>query len=243
VIVVAHNAIAPAIYAIESPSWLLRIFYAGGSFPLDGTGVNVVILYVLVPWIGVMALGYGFGALMQKAPAQRQRTILLLGLGAILAFVVLRATGWYGDPRPWGAPAQMPQALAFLSTAKYPASLLFLLMTLGPALVAISLLDQARGRVAHWLQTFGRVPFFYYVLHIPLIHLVAVAISIVRTPDSTGWLVGNHPMDPPPVPDGYQWSLGLLYVVTALVVTILYFACRWYARVKAGRTSWWLGML
>ena len=137
----------------------------------------------------------------------------------------------------------MPRALAFLNTAKYPASLLFLLMTLGPALGAMSLLDQARGRVARWLQTFGRVPFFYYVLHIPLIHLVAVAVSLVRTPGSTGWLVGNFPMDPPPAPEGYMWSLALLYLVTALVVSVLYFACRWYARVKSEGRSRWLELL
>ncbi|MBC7894513.1 MAG: DUF1624 domain-containing protein, partial [Cytophagaceae bacterium] len=243
VIVLGHNAVAPAIYAVESPSWLLRVLYAGGSFQLAGTDWSVVVLYVLVPWIGVMALGYGLGAVMRTPAAARQRTLMLLGLGAILLFVVLRASGLYGDPRPWGAPAPMPRLLAFLNTAKYPASLLFLLMTLGPALVAMSLLDQARGRVTQWLQTFGKVPFFYYVLHIPLIHLVAAGISLVRTPESAGWLVGNYPMDPPPVPEGYPWSLPLLYLVTAFVVTLLYFACRWYARVKAGGTSRWLGML
>lgn len=242
-IVLGHNAIAPAVYGIESPSWLLRVFYAGGAFPLGGTGWNVVVLYVLVPWIGVMALGYAFGAVTRMPAGRRQRIALLLGIGAILLFLVLRASGVYGDPRPWGAPAPMPRALAFLNTAKYPASLLFLLMTLGPALVAIALLDQARGRIARWLQVFGRVPFFYYVLHIPLIHLVAVGVSLVRTPESTGWLVGNHPMDPPAVPQGYMWGLPLLYLVTALVVFVLYFACRWYARVKAEGTSRWLGML
>jgi hypothetical protein len=151
----------------------------------------------------------------------------------------------YGDPRPWPPPpdAGIPSWLAFLNTAKYPASLLFLLMTLGPVLVALPFLENARGRVARWLTVFGQVPFFYYVLHIPLIHVVAVLISLVRTPQSTGWLVANHPLLPPDVPPGYQWSLALLYFVTALVVVALYFPCRWYARVKGQSRSRWLRFL
>jgi hypothetical protein len=108
-------------------------------------------------------------------------------------------------------------------------------MTLGPMIVLIPLLENARGRVARWLAVFGRVPFFYYVLHIPLIHVVAVLISLMRTPSQTSWLVANHPMMPPPVPAGYTWSLTLLYVVTALVVVALYFPCRWFAGLKARR--------
>ena len=243
VIIAGHNAIAPLVYGVQSPSWLLRILYAGGSFQLGGGGWHVVILYVLIPWAGVMAAGYAFGAVMRLAPEVRQRITLRLGLGSILLFVVLRATGVYGDPNPWGSPGPMPSALAFLSTAKYPASLQFLLMTLGPMLAVLPFLERAHGRVATWLGTFGKVPFFYYVLHIPLIHVVAVLVSLVRTPESTGWLVGNHPMMPPEVPPGYRWSLGLLYLVTALVVVVLYVACRWFARVKAERRSWWLGLL
>ena len=137
----------------------------------------------------------------------------------------------------------MPSVLAFLNTTKYPASLLFLLMTLGPALVVLPFLDGAHGRVARWLETFGRVPFFYYVLHIPLIHLVAVLISLVRTPESTWWLVGNHPLMPPPVPDGYRWGLPLLYAVTTAVVVALYFPSRWFAARKAERRWWWVSYL
>ena len=234
--IVAHNAIAPAIFGIESPSWLLRVLYAGGSFSLPGLGWEVLILYVLVPWVGVMAAGYGFGAIVRMPADQRRRACLAIGGSAIGLFVLLRATGVYGDPRPW-EPGQ--PALAFLNTAKYPASLLFLLMTLGPAILVMPFLEGARGRVVRWLELFGRVPFFYYVLHIPLIHVVAVLISLVRTPESTGWLVANHPLAPPDVPDGYTWSLPLLYCVTALVVIGLYFPCRWFARVKAeGRHSW-----
>ncbi len=116
-------------------------------------------------------------------------------------------------------------------------------MTLGPTIALVPLLDRARGRVAGWLSVFGRVPFFYYVLHIPLIHVVAVLISLVRTPAQTSWLVANHPLMPPPVPDGYVWSLTLLYAVTAAVVIALYFPCRWFAGVKARRKEGWMSYL
>jgi len=232
-VIALHNAFAPMVG--EAPSWLMRILYAGWSFPAGGA--NVVVLYTLIPWAAVMATGYGFGAVMEKPPAARRRICLTLGLGCIALFVVLRATGVYGDPRPWARDAGV---LQFLATAKYPASLQFLLMTLGPMFVVLPLLENARGRVARWLEVFGKVPFFYYVLHIPLIHVVAVLISLVRTPESTGWLTGNHPMLPADVPPGYQWSLPLLYLVTALVVTALYFLCRWYARVKAERPRGWM---
>ena len=124
-----------------------------------------------------------------------------------------------------------------------PASLLLLLMTLVPTIALIPALEHARGRVARWLTVFGRVPFFYYFLHLPLIHAVAVLISLVRTPTQTSWLVANHPMMPPPVPDGYMWSLALLYTVTAAVVVVLYFPCRWFAGLKARRKEAWLSYL
>lgn len=237
-IIAGHHAMAPMVGAIESPSWLLRVLYAGWKFEVPGVGWNVVVLYTLIPWAGVMAAGYGFGTVLELPPERRRRICFSLGIAAVTLFIVLRATGLYGDPRPWdGTP------LGFLNTSKYPASLQFLLMTLGPMLIALPLLDNARGRVARWLSVFGQVPFFYYVLHIPLIHLIAVLISVVRTPESTGWLFANHPMLPPDVPPGYMWSLPLLYLVTALVVLALYLPCRAYAAKKRSSNSLWMRFL
>ncbi|HEX6100691.1 MAG TPA: heparan-alpha-glucosaminide N-acetyltransferase domain-containing protein [Thermoanaerobaculia bacterium] len=217
--IVSHNALAPVL----SKSTLL---YGGWTMPVGG--INLAVLYTIVPWFAVMAAGYAFGAIVH-----RQRAVLTLGIVAIAAFAILRATGVYGDPRPWES-----GALQFLNTSKYPASLQFLLMTLGPMFVALALLHNARG--GGWLEVFGRVPFFYYVLHIPLIHLTAVLISLARTPQHTSWLFANHPMLPPDVPPGYRWPLWMLYVVTAVVVIVLYFLCRWYARVKAERPRPWM---
>jgi uncharacterized membrane protein len=227
-IIVGHNAFGGLIGGGENPSPIQSILYGGGGFQLGPFGF--VVLYVLLPWLGVMAAGYGFGQVMLMSPDKRRRFCLTAGGIAVIGFIVLRAAGVYGDPRPWSADKGM---LAFLNPAKYPASLLFLLMTLGPLLIAITLLENARNRVTEWLRVFGQVPFFFYILHIPLIHVITLLISRVRTPESTGWLIANHPMMPPEVPPGYMYSLGLLYLVWAIVVVVLYFACRWFARVKA----------
>ena len=137
----------------------------------------------------------------------------------------------------------MPALFSFLNTTKYPASLAFLLMTLGPTIVLMPMLETARGAVARWLTVFGRVPFFFYMLHIPLIHFLAIVVSVVTMGSVSPWLFANHPMGNPPAPDGYTWSLGLLYLVWVAAVVLLYFPCRWFADLKARRNDWWLSYL
>jgi uncharacterized membrane protein len=140
-------------------------------------------------------------------------------------------------------PSRTPALLQFLGTNKYPASLLFLLMTLGPTILLIPLLERARGPMAGVLTVFGRVPFFYYALHIPLIHLIFVLLSVARFGTVIPWMTTNHPMFVPPPPPGYTYSLTTLYAITLLVVTTLYFPCRWFAKLKARRTERWLSYL
>jgi uncharacterized membrane protein len=223
----------------NGPNWILKILYFGGAVQLGGSGPPLLILFVIVPWIGVMMAGYAFGMVMEL-PAERRRAICIrLGLALTAAFIVLRALDVYGDPRPWHA-SKMPALLAFLATTKYPASLDFLLMTLGPMFILLGLAEGWRGKFTEIATTFGRVPFFYYVLHIPLIHLAACVVSLVREGRVNPWLFGNHPLAPPDVPPGYTWSLGLLYLVFLVCVTTLYFPCRWYARLRATRRSAWL---
>ena len=244
-IVAGHNATAfvprPSIDALLNGrlGWLWRILYFGGPV---GEHPTLFVLYSFIPWIGVMAAGYAFGTVMLGDAQRRRRLCFAIGLGATAAFVVLRLVNVYGD-RSWSAGGPMPAALAFLNTTKYPASLLFLLMTLGPVIALLPPLEEARGPVARWLEVFGRVPFFYYLLHIPLIHFMAVLISLFRTPAGTWWLFQDHPVGPPPVPDGYMWSLTLLYTVTALAVTTLYPLCRWFAALKRRRRDAWLSYL
>ncbi len=139
----------------------------------------------------------------------------------------------------------MPALLSFLNTTKYPASLDFLLMTLGPIIALIPLLEGRRGALARAITSFGRVPFFFYMLHIPLIHALALVVSKIRLGYVSAWLFANHPMGNPPPPEGYRWSLPLVYLVWGIAIVLLYFACQWFAAFK--RTSamqkkndWWL---
>jgi len=244
--IACHNLMDPYVPQIEQGlehapmAWLWQILYFGGEI----NGTPLVVLYVLVPWIGVMAAGYAFGALMRLEPARRDRMCYQIGGAAILLFLVLRGLDGYGDPRHWTTLQQPPSAvLRFLNTNKYPASLLFLLMTIGPIIASLPLLERARGAVANVLDVFGRVPLFFYLLHIPLIHALALVVSAIREGAVNPWLFANHPMSNPPPPEGYTWSLPLLYLVWAIAIALLYPACRWYARVKATNRSAWLSYL
>ena len=226
------------------PGWFLTMLYFGwGPIRLGGpAGTPLGVLFSIVPWIGVMMSGYAFGQVMQMSPDRRRSICLQLGVMLTTLFLALRTLNVYGDPNPWGD-GNMPAVLSFLATTKYPASLLFLLMTLGPMFILLGAAERWRGKVADMTATFGRVPMFYYLLHIPVIHLAACVVSLVRERQVNPWLFGNHPLAPPPVPDGYTWSLGLLYTVFAACVVALYFPCRWYAKVRATRRASWLSYL
>ncbi len=244
-VIVGHNVVDMAAQDALEPfreSWFWQFVYFGGVFPLGDGGPAVAVLYSIVPWIGVMAAGYGFGAILTRPPAERDRLCLTIGGIAIALFVVLRGLDGYGDPRHWsGAPATAPPAIfRFLNTTKYPASLLFLLMTLGPTIAVLPLAERARGVIGHVLAVFGRVPMFFYLLHIPAIHAAAIVVSLIREGRVDAWLFANHPMLPPPPPAGYAWDLSLLYLVFFLVIAILYYPCRWFARVKAQRAMGWV---
>jgi uncharacterized membrane protein len=259
VIIAAHNLVDPWLgdwiprLSSGGLAGLWKVLYLGfvaGPIRFGPDGPSLIVLYSLIPWVGVMAAGYAFGGVVALEPARRRRICLAVGLGATALFVVLRGFNLYGDPRPWGAASPgapgappMPALLAFLNTTKYPASLAFLLMTLGPIIALMPLLDRGRGAVARWITTLGRVPFFYYMLHIPLIHALALVVSEIRLGEVSPWLFANHPMGNPPAPDGYTWSLPLLYTIWAVAILLLYLPCRWFATLKARRQDWWLRYL
>lgn len=250
-IIAGHNlldgsALLPAL--AESPlSGAWKILYLGffvGPVQLAPDGPPLVVLYSLVPWIGVMAAGYAFGAVVVAPAARRRRLCLGIGLSAVALFLLLRGFNLYGDPVPWGTGEDgLPPLFSFLNTAKYPASLAFLLMTLGPVIALLPALERATGPVARGLTVFGRVPLFYYLLHIPLIHLLAIAVSAARLGEVSPWLFANHPMGSPPPPEGYRWSLPLLYAVWIATVALLHPACRWFADLKTRRGDAWLRYL
>jgi uncharacterized membrane protein len=223
-------------------TWLWQILYFGGPIQLGQNGPTLMVLYSIVPWVGVMAAGYAFGAVMALEPSRREKICLWVGVSAIVLFLLLRKIDVYGDPRHWRvtAPTPMPGLFRFINTTKYPASLEFLLMTLGPTILLLPLAERARGKVGEFLATFGRVPMFYYLIHIPTIHLAAVIVSLVRAGRVDPWLFANHPMMNPPPPEGYIWSLPLLYAVFFVVIVVLYLPCRWYAERKATNPAGWM---
>jgi uncharacterized membrane protein len=224
------------------PNWFLTILYFGGAVQLGDSGPPLLVLFVIVPWIGVMMAGYAFGRVMEMPPERRRTITLRIGIAVTALFILVRALDVYGDPRPWSG-SRMPALLAFLGTTKYPASLSFLLMTLGPMFILLAYAERWRGKIAQVTETFGKVPMFYYLLHIPVIHLAACVVSLVREGRVNPWLFGNHPMAPPEQPAGYMWNLWLLYLVFVVCVVVLYFPCRWYARKRAMRRSKWLSYL
>jgi uncharacterized membrane protein len=224
---------------VALPRWLWVILHSPGDEPVVD-GITFGTGYCLIPWIGVMAAGYGFGALMLLDRTKRRRRLFLLGAVFILAFIILRATNHYGDPRPWVAQSSPHLTLlSFLNCTKYPASLLFLLMTLGPAILVLALFDRPLSPLARPLVIFGRVPLFYYLLHIPLIHGAAVLLDYVRF----GWspLANNGPwFRPEDIPPNYGVSLPMVYLIWIGVVLVLYPPCRWFAGVKQRRHDAWL---
>ena len=208
------------------PLW--SFLYTGGSIQLGKGGPDLEILYNIIPWIGVMAAGYGFGMLLLRDPDERRRICLRIGLGAIATFLLIAGTivalrG--GDDRAF--------IYRLLDQSKYRDSQLFLLMTLGPMIALLPFADDARGRFARALETFGRVPMFYYLLHIPLIH--ALALITWRLRDGTAHAGAFATAPYVQLPQGQRWGLGLLYLVFAITIAILYPVCRWYAGVKARR--------
>jgi len=229
----------PVLYAGElNSSW--QFLYFGGPIFGSGEAPVMFVLYSIVPWIGVMAAGYGFGLVMEKSPEQRRRLCLQVGIGATLLFIILRGFNWYGNPQSWASTEESSGFLSFLGTRKYPASFQFLLMTLGPTIIALPFLDSVKGRAAEINRMFGRVPLFFYLLHIPLIHLVAIVVSYLRNGEVSAWLFDNHPVMIDSVPEGFTWSLPLLWATWIVVVALLYFPCKWYSDLKRRRNDWWL---
>jgi uncharacterized membrane protein len=244
-IMAGHNLAAVALQSSQEAllqgdfGAMWRVLYFGGGIRIGASSrPNFLVLYSIIPWIGVMQAGYAFGAVLRMPPERRRRICYAIGSGAIIAFLLAQCVNVYRD-----SDSKLPIWEQFLSATKYPASFVFLTMTLGPTIAALPLLEEARGRVAQWLTVFGRVPLFYYLLHIPLIHAVALGISLIRSPAATPWLFANHPMSPGRAPEGYAWSVGLLYFVTAAVVVTLYFPCRWFAQLKSRRRDAWLSYL
>ena len=240
-IVSLHNLLDPIRpERFGSLAWLWNVLHVNSWTPIAAPGGHAfLVVYPLVPWIGVIAAGYAFGAVYTWTPERRRRFLVACGGGLTLLFVVLRWTNTYGDPHRWSVQKNgVYTVMAFLNCEKYPPSLLYLLMTLGPAIALLALLEKPAGPVTSKICVYGRVPFFYYVLHIPLIHAMAVAVFLVQYgPVFFQYGPGNPP------PNDFGFGLPFVYGVWALAVLILYRPCRWFAELKARRRDPWLSYL
>jgi uncharacterized membrane protein len=199
-------------------------------------------IYPLLPWCAVMAAGFCFGHLFTLDAAARQRIMLRIGLAAVLTFVVLRAINRYGDPEPWSHQrSAVFTLLSFLNCTKYPGSLDFVLMTLGPAIVLLAIYDRRAFSAANPLVVFGRVPLFYFVLHFYFIHALAVLMALLRYGrPALGFIFNPMPSMGGPgrlYPPNFGYSLWVTYAVWIFLIALLYPLCRWYAKVKATHTS------
>ena len=223
---------------------VIGLLHAPSIF-LNAPGHMVFSAYPLIPWIGVTALGYGLGTLFDLPAEARPRLLRRIGLGMIAAFLVLRGINVYGDPVRWSVqPSALFTVLSFVNTTKYPPSLLFLLMTLGPAMIILASVDARTPRVLRPALIVGKVPFFYYLVHVAVLHTLAVAACLVRfgtvRPMFESATLDHYPITQPP---GWPAPLPVVYLVWITVVLILYPLCRWYAALRQRNGAWWLSYL
>ena len=255
--IAAHNlldGIRPERFG--SAAWVWTLLHVRG-FVFLPFHIPEFVLFQIIPWVAVMGAGYAFGSVYLLEPDRRRKLIARLGLALTLGFLFLRATNLYGNP-PAGLggvsqgawhiqPTLEKSIILFLDVEKYPPSLQFLLMTLGPSLLLLAWLDKhslnpgAASRARSALLIFGRVPMFYYILHLYLIHAMAFVIALMFRQPADWLLHGGFFANA--APDGYGHNLPFIYLMWITAVVLLYFPCRWWAGFKQRRKDWWLSYL
>jgi uncharacterized membrane protein len=238
-ILLAHDLLDDlhaSAFGAFGPFWSL--LHEPGPLPF---GLNGSVLYPVLPWIGVVAFGYGLGPLFLADAGQRRRVLTRLGVVALALFAILRGGNFYGDPHPWSLqPSGTFTALSFLNVSKYPPSLLYALVTLGPALILLVQLERVRGVVGGVLAVFGRTPLFFYILHLYAALGAAAALAFARGFDLRQI---EEFAAKGVVPENFGVGLLGTYVAWIALVAALYPLCRWFGSVKQRRRDWWLSYL
>ncbi|HEX6034535.1 MAG TPA: heparan-alpha-glucosaminide N-acetyltransferase domain-containing protein, partial [Anaerolineales bacterium] len=245
ILVFGHNLLdSITVHGSSLGDMIWYTFHQPNSLFIDGTLINFV--YPVLPWIGLMALGYVFGALYRNDfPAgQRKRWLLILGAAGTLLFLFLRGLNLYGEPREWDLhTSPVFTLLSFLNTTKYPPSLHFLLMTIGPALLFLSLIERMRNRLPKPVIVFGKVPFFFYILHLYIIHALAMLLLVYEGRQASEYIFSAENLMSGGLSD-FGLSLGSVYVIWLIVIVLLYPVCRWYQNYRENNPSkWWLRYL
>lgn len=239
--IMLHNLLDKVAGPQSGPAaWLWHVFHQPGLLTISG--LPVLVTYTLIPWLPVLAAGYCFGAILALPPDKRHKLTRNIGIVLIAAFIVLRTINQYGDPVPWTTQkSAVMTALSFLNCLKYPASLDFLCMTLGPTLLALAYFDGHPLGLTNPLVVFGRAPLFYFIAHLYIIHVALLFAGWLRY----GSKAASFMFNPVPsmggpaqlFPPDFGWSLTVVYCLWVAVVVLLYPLCRWYARVKSERRS------
>ena len=244
-LVVAHNALDTIhVQGNTLPAFVWSILHDENHFTFGR--FIVYVHYPVLPWLGVMMLGYYLGSLYRPGynPRERKRILRFLGIGGLGLFIILRLDNWYGDPAPWSVQKNFAfSLLSFLNVTKYPPSLLYLLITLGPALVLLAVIEKPIKGLMRKIVTFGRVPMFYYLAHILLIHMLAVVAALITGHSEMGIL--NNAVNSVPGLKGYGFGLATVYMIWIALVLVLYPFCKWFERYKRNHQSeyWWLSYL
>ena len=245
-LVAGHNLLDDFSVTGGGPAAYVWYLLHEQNFIPTSPATGFFVVYPLIPWIGVMALGYGLGALYRRGydGAKRRKLLWQLGLAATALFILLRTFNIYGEPSPWGPQDSAAMSVvSFLNLSKYPPSLLFLLMTLGPALLFLAWSETRFQNPMNAFPIIGRVPFFYYIVHFYLAHLAGVVGVLIAGRPWTDMILGFKGFTQPVLAD-YGYSLHVVYLVWLLVVVLLFPVCRWYDRYKrTNKDKWWLSYL
>ena len=245
IILFGHNLLDPIeVNGLSILDLIWYVLHQPNTLFLGNTLVSLV--YPILPWMELMALGYGFGMLYARGypDENRRQWLLAAGLGMVLLFLLLRGFNLYGESRPWNMQnTSIFTVMAFLNTTKYPPSLHFLLMTMGPALILLALSEGVHRRITSPIVVFGRVPFFFYVLHLYLIHSLALLALVLKGRDWHEYILSLSAMGSGSL-SNFGFSLGTVYLIWIGVIVLLYPLCIWYQRYKEKNPSqWWLSYL
>jgi uncharacterized membrane protein len=224
---------------------LMRLFLTAQATLLQINATHFAFdLYAIIPWTSVMLLGYVFGSLYKPAvdPQKRKRVLLYTGLSALALFFILRFFNLYGDPNPWSTQRNgVYTVLSFFNVSKYPPSLFYSCMTIGTALVILALIENVQNKATKIFTVYGSVPFFYYVLHFYLIHIITVILFFATGYTTSQIIDRNSPFLFRPTNFGF--SLGIVYLLWLVVIIALYYPCKWFSRYKKTHSQWWLSYL
>jgi len=237
VMIVGHNLL-DGIYPthFEHIGWVWNLLHQPGVI-LSDAGTTIYVAYPLIPWIGVMLGGYCFGLIMTTTPDRRQRFLFITGTGMMLLFFILRYNFSYGDPFKWFArDSILKSVFAFMDCTKYPPSLEFLLMTMGPMITALAILQNYRGKLMEFLKTFGRTPLLFYLIHLPLIHGAAVILEMIRERDAQWLFQGFPPSGKPPY---YGYAIYWVYLIWIFIIIVMYPICRFLLSKKQKSGNRW----